>query len=796
MIEKIGFTEPSERFTRLRNRLLAATPKMCTDRARAYTESYKETDGEAMVIRRAKALAHALDTMTIFVADDDLFVGNQASTLRGVPVYPESEAKYMTEEIDIFPVRDNDKVAVSPEVRRELLEDILPCWMDKNSEFITDKRIPKEAQDVINVKHQVFSPQIHQRGSLAHTIAEYDMVLKYGFEGIKERVQKLSAELDLSVIDNVSKRDFYDAEIICCDAAINLAKRYAKLLEEKAQQETDPVRKEELLQMMRNCENVPAKPAETFYEALQSFWFVHLILYIEQNGLAISVGRFDQFMYPYLQKDLENGTITLDQAQEYLDILWIKFTEIMRAYDLKSSIYYGGFAISENLLLGGVDKYGHDATNLLSYMCLDSENKTKLAQPNISIRIHPAAPRRFLKTALDVIKKGGGKPQIFNDAVAIPTLMECGASLEDARDYKISGCVEAVPPGALGVTNASMSNLGKAFELAMNNGKCLICGEKIGVETGDASGFTNIDQVIEAFKVQVEAYVKQMVTSINVIEKVHGEILQLPFTSITMPDCIEKGMDITNGGARYSYTGPQGVGLADVTDSLAAIQTVIFEQKKATMGELVEALRNNFEGYERLMMQLKNAPKYGNDNDAADQYANTVAAIYCNAVKQYKNAWGGIYRPGLYPVSSNVPLGEAVGALPCGRQATLPLADGISPEHYMDANGPISVMKSATKIDHTLAENGTLLNQKFNPGYLDSDENVNKVVDMVRAFFDLGGWHVQFNVVSADTLKDAQKTPEKYPGLLVRVAGYSAFFSELSKMIQDDIIERTEFEGM
>ena len=789
------FTEPSERFTKLKKRLLAAVPQMCPDRARYYTQSYQETEGEAMVIRRAKAFAKTLENMTIFVADDDLFVGNQASTLRACPVYPEAEAFYMMEEIDIFPVRDNDRVAVSPEVRKELMEEILPYWQDKNSEFISEHRIPEETRKVINVEHQVFSPQLHQRGTLAHTIADYGLILKYGFEGVKEQIQEKLDGLDLSNIEDFNKKEFYDAEIICCDAAITFAKRYAQLLKETAAKEKNEQRRAELYQMAENCEQVPAKPPRTFYEALQSFWFVHLMLYIEQNGLAISVGRFDQFMYPYLKRDLDNGVITKAQAQELLDILWIKFTEIMRAYDLKSSIYYGGFAISENLVIGGVDVKGRDATNELSYMCLDSEYKTKLSQPNISVRVHPASPAALLNMTAHVIKTGGGKPQLFNDTVAIPLLMSCGATLEDARDSSISGCVEAVPTGTVGVTNACMSNLGKAFEIALNSGKCMLCGEQIGIETKDAASFENIDEVIDAFRAQVEAYVKHMVTSINVIEKVHSEMLQLPFTSITMPDCLEKGKDITNGGARYSFTGPQGVGLADVTDSLAAIQKIVFEEKKVSMAELMDALKNNFKGYERLQLMLQKAPKYGNDDDAADQFANLVSSIYCEAVSKYRNAWGGLYRPGLYPVSSNVPLGEVVAALPSGRAAGAPLADGISPEHYMDLNGPTAVMRSASKLDHLLPTNGTLLNQKFNPSYLDSEENINKLVDLIRGYFTMGGWHVQFNVVSADTLKAAQKEPENYPGLLVRVAGYSAFFAELSKVIQDDIIERTEFEA-
>jgi formate C-acetyltransferase len=768
---------------------------MCPERARYYTQSFKETIGEAMIIRRAKALAKTLENMTIFVAEDDLFVGNQARSLRACPVYPESEALYMSEEIDIFPIRDNDRVMVAPDVRDELMNEIFPYWMDKNSEFISLHRIPADTQKVIDVEHQVFSPQLHQRGSLAHTIADYSIVLKKGFSGVRKETEEKLAALNLTEIENIDKKYFYEAALICMDASIAFAKRFATEIRKKADTTTDSKRKSELLLMAANCDRVPEHPAETFYEALQSFWFIHLILYIEQNGLAISVGRFDQFMYPYYKNDIDKGVISKAEAQEYLDVLWIKFTEIMRAYDLKSSIYYGGFAISENLVLGGTDVEGNDAVNELSYMCLDSENKAKLSQPNTSIRVHPDTPREFLRMTIDVVKTGGGKPQIFNDRVAVPQLMNCGATKEDALDYSVSGCVEAVPPGTVGVTNACMSNLAKAFELALNNGYCLVCGEKIGIETGDIRTFTKIDQVIEAFQRQVEFYVEHMVIALNTVEKIHGEILQLPYTSITMPDCLDNGADITNGGARYMFTGPQGVGLADVTDSLAALEALVFSDKKVDMDRLMAALKNNFEGEDILQRMLAKVPKYGNDDDSVDKFAPIVADIYCDAVSKYRNAWGGIYRPGLYPVSSNVPLGEVVSALPSGRKSGLPLADGISPEHYMDVNGPTAVMKSATKIDHIKVTNGTLLNQKFNPSHLDSAENVDKLADLVQGYFELGGWHVQYNVINAETLRAAQKKPEQYPGLLVRVAGYSAFFSELSKIIQDDIIERTEFQS-
>jgi pyruvate formate-lyase/glycerol dehydratase family glycyl radical enzyme len=631
------------------------------------------------------------------------------------------------------------------------------------------------------------------RGSLAHTIADYKSVLEHGISGLRASILQKQLKLDLAKPENLEKNQFYEAEIICCDAIVLLASRYAELAKVMALKEEDPKRAEELRRISTACTNVPLNPAGSFYEALQSFWFIHLGLYIEQNGLAISVGRFDQFMYPYLMADLEAGVLTLEEAQEYLDVLWIKFTEIMRAYDLKSARYYGGFAISENLVLGGVNKEGKDATNCLSYMCLDAEFKTRLSQPNVAIRVHRTLPREFLIKACKVCREGGGKPEFFNDDIGIPLLLRTGVSLEDARSYDISGCVEPVPPGTLGITNASMSNLAKALELALNDGKCRLSGEQLGPCTGDPGEFTSIEAVVEAFEQQVEAYVKHMVIAINSIETVHRDYLQVPFTSLTLEGCLNTGMDAACGGARYNYTGPQGVGVADVADSIVAIKQMVFDSHKISMKELIDSLDSNFDSDPKIRSLLSNAAKYGNDDDCVDSFAVRVGEIYCRAVEKYKNPRGGIYRPGLYPVSANVPLGEDVGALPSGREARAPLADGISPEHYQDLNGPTAVLRSAAKLDHILASNGTLLNQKFNPAYLQSEANINRLADMIQGYFDMGGWHIQFNVVNKDTLIAAQKSPEKYPGLLVRVAGYSAFFAELSDVIQDDIIERTEF---
>ena len=570
-------------------------------------------------------------------------------------------------------------------------------------------------------------------------------------------------------------------------------RRYAALARELAETENDGRWKAELLQMAEICERVPALPARNFREAVQAFWFSHLLCYVEQNGLAVSVGRFDQFMYPWYRRSIEAGDITKDEAQELLECLWIKMTEVMRAYDFEGAKYYAGFSISENLVLGGVTPDGKDATNELSYMCLDAEAHTSLSQPNLSVRVHNNMPEDFFRKAVNLSSTGRTKPQFFNDTVALQSLLSLGVPLKDARDYSISGCVEAVPPHTNGMTNASMSNIAKALELALNDGVCRLSGKQIGPRTGDPRNFKSIDDVLSAFKTQVEAYVKEMVTALQFIEKTHAAYHPLPYFSLIMDDCLAEGKDITEGGARYNYTGPQAVGLSDTADSLAAISRLVFDDHSISMDQLLDALDKNFEGSEEFRQMLASkAPKYGNDDDYADHFAAEATRIYCEAVEQYKNTRGGVYRPGVYSVSANVPLGLHVGATPNGRKARAALGDGVGPVQACDIMGPTAVTRSVSKLNHELVTNGTLLNQKFSRDLMSTEEGKQGLGDLVRSYFDLGGWHIQFNVVDAERLRAAQVKPQEHKDLIIRVAGYSAFFVELDSLVQDDIINRTE----
>lgn len=789
-----GISSEFWRTIKLNNELLVVKPEMCIERARIVTETYKKTAGEPIEIRRAKAIADVLNKMTIFIQKDQLIVGNQASKLRSVPLFPETEALYLEKEIDLFEKREQDRVIVPPAVKKELLEEIVPFWKGKTIQEMALKAMPERTREIVGLENQIFSVGIHLTGSIGHIIADYEKVLNKGFKGLKQEVLEKLETLDITSPGYGEKYNFYQAELILCDAVVNWAHRYGDEAKMLAEKETDEKWKKELETIADICSRVPENPPTNFREAIQTLWFEHLVLYIEQNGLAVSVGRFDQYMYPFYKSSVEKGEISKDGAQELLECLWVKFTEVMRAYDYEGAKYYAGFSISENLVLGGVDKDGNDVTNELSFMCLKAEADTKLSQPNLSVRIHENTPEDFFMAAAKLSSTGRSKPEFFNDRIAIPMLVSIGVPLEEARDYSISGCVEAVPPHCSGMTNAAMGNIGKALELALNNGKCRLTGKQIGPKTGDPTKFSSIDDVFEAFKDQVAAYVREMVSAINIIEKTHAKYQPLPYFSLLMDDCVEKALDITAGGARYNYTGPQAVGFGNVANSMAAIKKLVFEEKKVTMEELVNALDKNFYGQEILRQTLINkAPKWGNDDDYVDNLGKEVAKIYCDEVSKYKNTRGGIYRPGIYSVSANVPLGSHVAALPDGRKSREALADGIAPQHGTELNGPTAVVRSAAKLDHMKIHNGTILNQKFSPKLMETEEGKTALKNLIKTYFDIGGWHIQFNVVDAETLKKAQKDPDKYKGLIIRVAGYSAFFVELDKGVQDDIIDRTEY---
>jgi len=787
---------PSDRVRALRDELLFTEEVLSYERARLVMESYRSTEGEPRIIRRAKALRHVLENMTLLIRDGELIVGQQTEKLKGVPVFPETGAIWVEEELEIFERRKFKRVRVPSEGKAELLK-ILQYWKPKTIHHQMSVSLPEETKKVLEFECSPLSPNLFIRNAIGHLLVDYPKVMRSGFDGIREEARELAAKLNMTDPDAPRKNHFYEAVAIVCNAAADFGRRYAGKASEMAAAEADSQRRRELQEIARICGRIPASPAETYHEALQSFWFTHLIIQIDTDGLAISPGRFDRYMHEYYRRDLAGGRMTPDHAQELLNCLWIKFYEIIKLVDNRSldDMSFGtGNNLSQNLVVGGVDADGADTTNELTYMCLIADGTVRFDQPSLSVRVHPDTPTEFLSAVVDVIKLGGGKPAIFFDQAAIPALLATGVPIDEAREYALCGCVEpATVFNSYTWANGCMFNLPKCVELALNNGVCMLTGIQIGPQTGTPSDLDSYEKVFTAFKEQIAYFVGQMVSILNTCDLIHADTLPTPFVSAVSDDCLTRGKDITAGGATYNHIGVSGIGLADATDSLSAIKTLVFCQRKISLEELNRAMQADFEGYEEMFEMLRNkASKYGNDDDQADLIAREIGQFFCAQVSGYHCPRGGQYRPGLFPVASNVPLGRRVGALPGGHRSRQPLADGISPAPGFDIKGPTAVIKSVTKVDHVIVPNGTLLNLKFHPGALENAKGIGNLISLIRAMGSMQGMHVQFNVVSADTLRQAQKRPEQHRDLLIRVAGYSAFFVELDRALQDHIISRTE----
>jgi formate C-acetyltransferase len=640
----------------------------------------------------------------------------------------------------------------------------------------------------------------------------------------------------------VARKNFLSAVLESCEAVIGYANRYAELAENMAKSEPNSNRREELKKIARNCRRVPEYGATDFHEACQSFWFVQLLLQVESSGHSISPGRFDQYMYPFYKKDLDSGKITVEQAQELIDCIWVKLNDINKVRDAASAEGFAGYGMFQNLIVGGQNVHGMDATNDLSYMCLEASMHVPLPQPSISVRVWNGTPQSFMIKAAALTRLGTGLPAYYNDEIIIPSIMARGLTLEDARDYCIIGCVEPQKGAKTdGWHDAAFFNMCRPLEMVFSNG--MDKGVQIGPETGDVAQMQTFEEVFEAYKTQQAYFIKLLVNANNAIDAAHAVRCPLPYQSCMVDDCIGRGKSLQEGGAIYNFTGPQGFGIANNTDALLAIKQLVFEERKVTMVELRDALEANFgygltgaaaqrvtgdvacalakqgvevtediiktiyeevstngslapekkERYREIKRLIEETcPKYGNDIYEADMFARAVANSYTREVEKYKNPRGGIFQAGLYPVSANVPLGGQTGATPDGRLAFTPLADGIGPASGRDVKGPTATANSVAKLEQGVASNGTLLNQKFHPSALAGMSGLTKFVALLRSYFDQKGMHMQFNVVTRETLLDAQKNPDKYKTLVVRVAGYSALFTTLSKSLQDDIINRTE----
>lgn len=834
-----GEITKSPRIQRLVEHLFENMPQIEADRAVLLTESYQATEGEPIIMRRAKAFAHICEGLPVTIRPEELVVGSNTKSPRSCQVFPEFSWEWLEKEFDTIEKRSADPFHISEETK-ETLRRVYPYWKGRTSSELAESYMTPEARDAI--AHNIFTPGNYFYNGIGHVTVNYGDVLKEGFSGIRQRAVKALEAMNVGDADYCRHSQFLQAVIISCDAAITFAKRYAELAEAEALKESDPTRKQELLTIAKNCRNVPEKGAASFWEACQSFWFVQLLLQVESSGHSISPGRFDQYMYPYYKKDMDAGKITIEEAQELIDCVWVKLNDLNKARDAASAEGFAGYSMFQNLIVGGQDKDGLDVTNDLSFMCIDASHHVFLPQPSLSIRVWNKSPQELLLKAAELTRTGIGLPAYYNDEVIIPALMSRGLTLQDAREYNIIGCVEPQKSGKTdGWHDAAFFNMCRPLELVFSNGWDK--NEQIGRETGDVTGMKSFQEFYDAYKAQMEYMISLMVNADNAIDMAHRERCPLPFLSSMVEDCIGRGESVQEGGAVYNFTGPQGFGIANVADSLYAIKTLVYEQKKITMEELKAALAHNFgkglsedsvkeiterivgeiagkgrnvtasnmeqiatavtamvreengknrERYEEIRELLSEAPKFGNDIPEVDALARDAAYTYTRPLEKYRNPRGGQFQAGLYPVSANVPLGAQTGATPDGRYANTPVADGVSPSAGKDTHGPTSAANSVSKLDHYIASNGTLFNQKFHPSALAGQKGLENFVALVRGYFDQKGSHMQFNVVDRETLLDAQKNPDKYKGLVVRVAGYSALFTTLSKSLQDDIIRRTE----
>ncbi len=834
---EVADIKKTDRIDRLVSHLFARMPEIESARARLITESYRTTEQEPVIIRRAKAFVHVLEHIPIIIREDELVVGSSTIAPRGCQTYPEFSYEWLEAEFDTVASRSADPFYISEEAKREIRE-ADRYWKGKTtSELATSYMAP---ETLTAMEHNVFTPGNYFYNGVGHVTVQYEKVLAVGMEGIRAEAEGLLAQCRVGDGDYARKSRFLQAVILSCNGVIAYAERYARLAEQMAAQCQDADRKAELMRIAGNCRRVPAKGAGNFYEACQSFWFIQQLLQLESSGHSISPGRFDQYMYPYYEKDRKEGTLSREFAQELMDCIWVKLNDLNKCRDAVSAEGFAGYSLFQNLIAGGQNGDGVDVTNDLSFMCIQASMHVQLPQPSFSVRVWNGSPHEFLIKAAELTRTGVGLPAYYNDEVIIPALVSRGLTLKDAREYNIIGCVEPQKAGKTeGWHDAAFFNMCRPLELVFSQG--MDRGVQVGVKTKPVEEMREFTEFYDAYKEQMNYMIGLLVNADNAIDVAHAERCPLPFLSCMVDDCMKRGKSVQEGGAVYNFTGPQGFGVANMADSLYAVKTLVFEEHKATLREFKEALATNYgKGLtkemiggmtariaaglkaagqeigekevaaimktvmevsempavkvkgERLLKLIAEVPKFGNDIPEVDAFARDVAYTYTRPLQEYRNPRGGIFQAGLYPVSANVPLGAQTGATPDGRLAGTPVADGVSPSAGKDVNGPTAAANSVARLDHFIASNGTLFNQKFHPSALSGREGLEKFVALIRAYFDQKGSHMQFNVVSRETLLDAQKYPEKYKHLVVRVAGYSALFTTLSRSLQDDIINRTE----
>jgi pyruvate formate-lyase/glycerol dehydratase family glycyl radical enzyme len=770
----------SGRFERIKKELLGAPVHLCPERALLVTDFYKRHDdpSDPVMVRKAKALRYILAHKSVRIYPDELIVGNVGSKRISAIIQPELAGVFMSEDLLWIESRKTTPLRISLSDRLRLLLRVIPYWLTRNMNF----RAFKDRRHLLRYIREQLWPAyylINEAGGIGHFLPGYDKMIHQGVQGYLDSMRGMEGPL-------------YEAARIACDGLLIFAGRLAEEAERLACEENDAMRKAELVEIAGVCRRVPAGPAQTLQEALQSLWLTHLAVNLESLNSAVSFGRVDQYLYPYYERDVESGCLTREQAKDLLLSFSAKATEHVFLLSERISQYHGGYLVVQAAIVGGMDREGNDATNDLTYLFLDVMEEAGLRDPNYQARVHEGSPDAYILRVADVARRGNGMPAVFGDEAAVASLVYHGYPVEEARNYGVVGCVElALPGNSFLSTDAGLFSLPVCLELALNRGKRFGGRVRSGARTQDPAAFRDMDAVIAAFRHQVEHMVERMIGDFRVVEAGNRDHHPTPLSSMLVEGCLESGLDLTAGGAKYNSSGIQGVGIADVADSLAALDRVVFSQGKYGMEEVVRALRADFAAHERLHAELLNSPKYGNDDPAADEYADLVAHIFHDALSRHRNTRGGPYVPGFYSVTCHVAFGRRVGALPSGRKAGRPLASSLSPANGCDRLGPTALLQSVTRVDSRLMPNGCAVNLRFDPHNLSGEEGPSVLAALMRGYFEQGGMQVQFNIIDPELLEDARRHPGKYPGLVVRVAGYCAYFDDLPDSAKDEIISRT-----
>lgn len=780
--------EQTPRITLLKEKMLNEPRYVSIEQARIITRIYQENESLSIPKKRALSLKAALEELEIGVEKEELIVGNRTKGVRYGVVFPESGCSWVNKEFETLPTRPQDKFRIKKEDVKEFKEIIYPYWQDHSLEDVIKENYGEEINAIAKVVK--INQKDHAQG---HICPDTKTWLELGPKGLMTKAYEKLKNCD------ENQKEFYECTIIVLEGVCHFMMRYHDYILTMLESLEDD-NKKSLQRVADICANLASRPAQSFHEAVQSLWFLFVVLHMESNASSFSPGRMDQYLYPYYQKDIEKGIISKQEALEILECLWLKFNQIVYLRNQHSAKYFAGFPIGFNIAIGGIDENGCDIYNELSLLLLKAQYHLGLPQPNLSVRLNKNSSHELIQEAIKVVAKGSGMPQFFNDEAIVNSMIkDLGIEEKDARNYAIVGCVELTTHGNnLGWSDAAMFNLNKALELTMNHGKCLLTNEPIGLDLGSIETYESFEDLENAFQKQIDYFIEKMMKAEIVVEKAHQDCLPTAFLSTVIDSCLEKGVDVTRGGAKYNLSGIQMIQIANLADSLAAIKELVYDEKMITRHELLEALQADFKGYEIIQTMLLNkVPKYGNDVKWVDELGAKWAGYFRERMKDYTNYRGGLYHTGMYTVSAHVPMGENVGASPDGRNALTPLADGgMSPVYGRDMAGPTAVLKSVSRMKDSYTTNGGLLNMKFLPEFFKAETGMMKFENFLRAFVDLKIPHIQFNVVRREDLLDAKLHPEQHRSLTIRVAGYTAYFVELAGKLQDEIIERTAYEDI